>query len=116
MSDQVKITYDQPTVSVTNQVVCQGVPGKLCASAGNGVGPYTYRWSNGQTTQCIAVSDTGRYSVTVTDAKGCQATNSGAFHWRDCIGALYHTSTTCATFQDGTAQELLSSDVHFDVR
>ena len=116
VSDQVKITYDQPTVSVTNQVVCQGVPGKLCASAGNGVAPYTYRWSNGQTTQCIAVSDTGRYSVTVTDAKGCQATASGAFHWRDCIGALYHTSTTCATFQDGTAQELLSSDVHFDVR
>jgi hypothetical protein len=116
VSDQVRITYDQPTVSVTNQVVCQGVPGRLCASAGNGVAPYVYRWSNGQTTQCIAVSDTGRYTVTVTDAKGCQATASGAFRWRDCVGALYHTSTTCATFQDGTAEELLSTDVHFDVR
>jgi len=116
VSDQVKIVYDQPTVSVTNQVLCQGVPGKLCASAGNGVAPYTYRWSNGQTTQCIAVSDTGRYTVTVTDAKGCEATASGAFRWRECIGALYHTSTTCATFQDGTADELLSSDVHWDVR
>ena len=116
VSDQVKIVYDQPTVSVTNQVVCQGVPGRLCANAGNGVPPYAYRWSNGATTQCIAVADTGRYTVTITDAKGCEATASGAFRWRECVGALYHTSTTCATFQDGTADELPSSDVHYEVR
>lgn len=32
----------------------------------------TYLWSNGETTQTIEVSDYGVYSVTITDANGCQ--------------------------------------------
>ena len=71
--------FDQPTVSVPNRIVCSGIsPVTLCANARHGVAPYTYRWSNGATTQCIAVSDTGHYRVTITDARGCQATGSGA--------------------------------------
>ena len=116
VSDQVKITYDQPTVSVTDKIVCSGIRGvTLCASAGNGVSPYTYRWSNGATTQCIAVSDTGRYSVTITDAKGCTATGSGVFRWRDCIGELTHTSATCGTYQAGTSDQLMNSDINYAV-
>ena len=114
VSDQMRITYDQPTVSVPDRIVCSGVtPATLCANAGNGVPPYSYRWSNGATTQCIAVSDTGRYSVTVTDAKGCVAVGAGAFRYRECIGMLAHTSTTCDSYQAGTGDELRSSDVHY---
>lgn len=116
-SDQMRITYDQPTVSVPDRVVCSGVtPATLCANAGNGVPPYSYRWSNGATTQCIAVSDTGRYSVTVTDAKGCVAVGAGAFRYRECIGMLAHTSTTCDSYQAGTGDELRSSDVHYGLQ
>ena len=41
-------------------------------------GPYTYNWSTGETTQSITVSpsSTTTYSVTVTNANGCQATTS----------------------------------------
>jgi hypothetical protein len=110
------ITYDAPTVTVPDRIACREIsPVTLCANAGNGVSPYTYRWSNGATTQCIAVSDTGRYQVTITDAKGCQATGGGSFRHRDCIGQLAHTSTTCETFMGGTADDLPSSDVHYNV-
>jgi hypothetical protein len=103
VNDQVKITFDAPAVTVADRVVCSGItPVSLCASVGRGVAPYTYRWSNGATSQCIMVADTGSYTVTITDAKGCQATGGGAFRWRECIGQLAHTTTTCADFLAGT--------------
>ncbi|MGH7730094.1 MAG: FlgD immunoglobulin-like domain containing protein, partial [Candidatus Eiseniibacteriota bacterium] len=117
VSDQIKLTIDAPTVTVANRMVCSGIyPVSLCASPGKGIAPFTYRWSNGATTQCISVADTGTYSVTMTDARGCQATASGAFRYRDCIGTLAHTSMTCATFMDGTGEPLQSSDVHWVIR
>jgi hypothetical protein len=117
VSDQVKITYDQPTVTVPSKAVCVGIsPIQLCANVSNGISPYTYRWSNGATTQCISVSDTGSYTVTITDARGCQATGSGSFEWRECPGTLAHTSTTCQQFMDGTASPLLPGDVNWATR
>ena len=35
---------------------------------------YTFRWSTGETTNSIIVSEEGEYSVTVTSKKGCTAT------------------------------------------
>jgi len=59
LADQVKITFDKPTVTVADRVTCLGIaPVTLCASPGNGVPPYTYHWSDGETTPCISVSDT----------------------------------------------------------
>jgi hypothetical protein len=114
VSDQVRITFDAPTVTVADRIVCTGIsPVTLCASPGRGIAPYTYRWNTGATTQCISVADTGRYTVTVTDAKGCQASGSGVYRQRECQGQLVHTSTTCATFMAGTGDDLPSSDVHY---
>jgi hypothetical protein len=47
---------------------CAGGSVTLTAPAG-----YSYAWSNGATTQSIAVSAAGSYSVTITDANGCSA-------------------------------------------
>jgi flagellar hook capping protein FlgD len=117
VSDAMTITIDAPTVSVGTRTVCSGVvPVSLCASPGKGIAPFTYRWSNGATSQCIAVSDTGTYTVTMTDARGCQATASGSFRYRDCVGAIAHTNTTCASYMDGSFQEMPSSDVHWATR
>ena len=111
-SDQMIVTISAPTVTITDRVVCSGIsPVTLCANAANGVAPYTYAWSNGATTPCISVSDTGSYSVTITDAKGCRATGSGSFRWRDCVGELTHTSTTCATYSGGTAEDFAAPTV-----
>ncbi|HEX2606936.1 MAG TPA: choice-of-anchor tandem repeat GloVer-containing protein [Flavisolibacter sp.] len=50
----------------------------LNATVTGGSGSYTYKWSTGATTSSIKVSPaaTTTYSVTVTDAQGCQQTMS----------------------------------------
>jgi hypothetical protein len=50
---------------------CAGGSVTLTAPAG-----YTYLWSTGATTQSIAATAQGSYSVTVTDANGCSATSA----------------------------------------
>ncbi|PKQ60154.1 hypothetical protein BZG01_21255, partial [Labilibaculum manganireducens] len=62
-----------------NPVVDLGIDQETCSGnsitfdAGN-VGA-TYLWSTGETTQTITVSASGNYSVVVTDANGCSATD-----------------------------------------
>jgi hypothetical protein len=41
----------------------------------NGVAPYTYAWSNGETSQDISGLCAGDYYVTVTDSKNCSVTS-----------------------------------------
>ena len=117
VSDQVKLTIDSPLVTVTSRVVCSGItPATLCATPSRGIAPYTYLWSNGATTACISVADTGSYAVTITDSRGCQATGSGVFGYRECVGMIAHTSTTCGSFMSGAGPEMPSSDVHWVTR
>lgn len=53
--------------------VCPGAAdGMASANASGGTLPYSYEWSNGQTTQTIGGLNPGTYTVTVTDANGCQ--------------------------------------------
>ena len=67
-----------PTVSVSvsgRTTFCIGGSVTLTATpAGNG--PFTYKWSDGETTQAITVTSAGSYSVTVTDANGCSVTST----------------------------------------
>jgi len=51
---------------------CQGGSVTLSAPAGMS----SYSWSNGATTQAIAVSQSGNYTVTVTNSNGCTASSS----------------------------------------
>jgi len=116
LSDAMVITLDQPAVAVADRAVCWGVsPVTLTASVSNGIAPYTYRWSNGATTASITVADTGNYAVTITDAKGCVASDAGHYYWRECTGLVAHTSTTCDQFMSGTAAELLQSDIKWSI-
>lgn len=41
-----------------------------------GVAPYTYKWSNGATTQTISNLSASSATVTVTDSRGCESTNN----------------------------------------
>jgi surface protein len=57
-----------------NNETCVGlVNGSINITAVGGVLPYTYTWSNGDTTQNIANLSAGNYQLIVTDALGCQA-------------------------------------------
>ncbi len=81
-------SYFCDSVNVTGVVLCNvylysGVSqpascatcadGSAYASMSNGTAPYTYLWSDGQTTQIATGLAPGTYGVCVTDANGCQA-------------------------------------------
>ncbi len=52
---------------------CNPTSGKLEVEPVGGVAPYTYLWSNGQTTAAATGLALNTYQVTVTDAAGCSA-------------------------------------------
>jgi len=59
----------------TNNCVA-GIEGLVNIHDTGGVGPFTYMWSNGATTQNINNLNAGTYNVTVTDNNGCAGTKS----------------------------------------
>ncbi|MBK6995743.1 MAG: hypothetical protein IPH31_12725 [Lewinellaceae bacterium] len=59
--------------AVPTQSTCNLDNGSINASVTGGVAPYTYLWSNGETTQDLANILAGSYSLTVTGANGCTA-------------------------------------------
>ncbi|MGB1317169.1 MAG: PKD domain-containing protein, partial [Flavobacteriales bacterium] len=74
VSDDVTITvYDNPMVEITasDTVVCDGETVTLTATEAD-----AYLWSTGADLQSIIVTENGMYSVTVTDANGCMASDS----------------------------------------
>jgi gliding motility-associated-like protein len=48
--------------------------GKIFVSTSRGVAPYSYSWSNGETTEDILDAAPGVYSVIISDAAGCSQT------------------------------------------
>ena len=73
-SDAIVVNVGEPgTLSLSSQPFndSTGVVGSATASVTGGTSPFTYLWSNGDTTATTQVSAPGTYSVVVTDAAGC---------------------------------------------
>jgi hypothetical protein len=71
-------TVTEPTLldaacSKTDATTIGGNQGTASVVATGGTSPYTYLWSNGETTASISGLTTGTYTVTVTDLNGCTA-------------------------------------------
>ena len=58
-------------IYVINDAGCAINSGALYVTGLTGTPPYTYLWSNGQTTQSITGLTAGNYNVVVTDGQGC---------------------------------------------
>jgi gliding motility-associated-like protein len=103
------ITINQPATAVqasASQTVIS------CYSANNsvatvtpsgGTGPYTYAWTpGGQTTQTISNISIGQFTVTVTDAGGCTATDQvDITQWQAYNLLISVTPPTCSGNADG---------------
>lgn len=85
--DYVTITEPAAALSlatvVTNVVACPGATGAIDLTISDGTSPYTQSWSTGAITEDINGLVAGTYSVTVTDANGCQETTSAIVECSD---------------------------------
>lgn len=72
-------------VGVSEPIVISATPDPICSQSNDGAinptinggnGPFTFKWSNGMTTQNISGLGVGSFTVTVTDEGGCSAVES----------------------------------------
>ena len=68
--------------------ICAGTSATLTASPIGGTAPFTYVWSNGESSISISVSPltTTNYTVTVTNTNGCTSTDQVKVTVYDCSG------------------------------
>ncbi|MEM6724632.1 MAG: SprB repeat-containing protein, partial [Bacteroidota bacterium] len=86
-------------------ITCEGGDqGALQAIVGGGTLPYTYQWSNGETTAQIDNLAAGNYSLTLIDGNACSQIQS--LELTDPTGLevdILTTPTSCSYLTDGTA-------------
>lgn len=93
----VNTSYTNPTCNG----VCNGTASVV--SVAGGTAPYSYSWSNGASTQSVAGLCAGSYTVTITDASGCQQTANFTLVNPPPISlTMSSTSDNCGSC-DGTA-------------
>jgi len=96
------VTINQvlPLTTELNNTTCDGVnDGIATVSPLGGTSPYTYSWSNGETTQTIAGLNAGNYSVTVIDANGCS--NTTAINVTDSTAGEFYLPNAFSPNGDG---------------
>ena len=95
------------TVTATgtpNNVTCNGqCTGSVTANPSGGTAPYTYAWSNGATTQTINGLCAGSYTVTITDANGCQGTQTYTITQPAVLTASTNTTPAVCGGNNGSA-------------
>jgi hypothetical protein len=76
-SSAINISVFKKTFTVTSEVIqpkCAGDLGSITVTPVDGVSPYTYSWTNGDTGNSQTGIGAGTYSVIITDATGCSVT------------------------------------------
>lgn len=105
------VTIIQPVsgvqvVATQTQLACFGNDNGAAtavASGSNGP-PFTYAWSNGQNGPSPSVFNSGNFTVTATDAKGCTGTQTLTITQWDSIRVnVAFVLPTCTGFQNGQA-------------
>ncbi len=73
-------------------------------SVSGGSAPYSYLWSNGETTETISNGCSGTIDVTISDALGCIENRQFTFTQDDSLSLITsHTDASCISCADGTA-------------
>ena len=86
----------------TTNASCLQTNGSITATANGGTPPYTYAWSNSNTTTTATINNlaAGNFSLTVTDSKGCTATGSALIIENCGSVGNYCTSASAAPWNE----------------
>jgi gliding motility-associated-like protein len=68
VEDGIPIVIDAKVTTASCETTTDGA---ICLKISGGMPPYSYFWSTGATTACIAKLTGGQYKPIITDAKGC---------------------------------------------
>ncbi|MEM7656322.1 MAG: SprB repeat-containing protein, partial [Bacteroidota bacterium] len=94
----------QVSLAIDSLPSCFGISdGGLTATGSGGSAPYAYAWSNSATTASITGVLAGTYSVTATDANGCQVSDSSSLTQPALLSltAVIDSNVSCQGFLDG---------------
>jgi gliding motility-associated-like protein len=104
------LTIGQPGTAASVSIA---PPGEICFNAANGtavatasggISPYTFTWSNGQTSATASALSAGSYTVTATDNNGCEATAQVNIIQQDALSIqLSQEPASCNGTSDGEA-------------
>lgn len=87
----------------TVDATCGQSDGSATVNPSGGTPPYTYAWSNSQSTQTATNLAAGSYSVTVTDSQGCTANGSVSVNNLNgpTLSVVSVMDASCAGVSDG---------------
>ena len=104
------VTITQPASAVSASTTADSnatciAGGGATATPSGGTGPYTYLWSNADTTASITGITPGTYTVTISDANSCTATSSVAISAAPIpsVAASLDSNATCSAGGGATA-------------
>lgn len=86
-----------------DDIQCAGEStGSITTSVSGGTQPYSYQWSNGETTASLSHLSYGDYNLTVSDSNGCLATLGASITEPEPISIeLFPNQTSCEDQSDG---------------
>lgn len=91
-------------VESTAVAICEGANGSATVTSVNGIGPFTYLWSNGASSASIEGLVAGTYSVTVTTPNNCiGSTNVTISEPPPLLVAVTGTDLICPDEANGSA-------------
>ncbi|MBI5916422.1 MAG: T9SS type A sorting domain-containing protein [Bacteroidetes bacterium] len=111
------VTVSQPATpiavnaSATPQIIFGVNDGTATANPTGGTGPYASGWNSGGTTQTITGLAPGNYTVIITDANGCTASQTVTVNEITCAVQIdiAHQDVSCPGAADGSATVNLAS-------
>ncbi|MBI2270490.1 MAG: SBBP repeat-containing protein [Bacteroidetes bacterium] len=82
-------------LSTSSQWSCASNTATANINVANGSSPYTYLWSNTQTTQMAGGLNTGTYTITVTDKYGCTTSQTLSVNAQPLVIGISKTNIAC---------------------
>jgi phosphodiesterase/alkaline phosphatase D-like protein len=114
---QTIVNITEPPVFNTSytsvDVACNGVAnGRIFLLASGGQQPYSYNWSNGATVSSLQNLLAGTYTITISDAAGCEKIYTEEITEPAAIETNFVISNaTCSNSSDGSLKVLVSGGV-----